>query len=809
MKILVVDDQAEAVGALAHGLREATGHEVVEAVGGPRALEIAGEDGPPDVLVTEVVLEGLDGFALNESLRAARPELRTIYVTGYDLSEYAEYLNGTPVFYKPADPREVAAALETPRAAPILSPVPARQEEGAGEDERTTRTRSASLTDELPVDQRSQSSKLRYLVGKQGFTGKLDQFDLVDIIQMCCVSKRTGRLGIARREERGVLYLRNGQIIQAVTGNLEGEDAAYQIVGWSSGQFSFEDGVQPETQTITGGWEHLIMESVRRRDERHHAEAGTRPADTLDPGLAGKTIGPYELRRKIGQGERSEVFEAVQTSMGRVVALKVLLPEFQADDAAVETFLAQASAKANVQHPSILSVYEAGQNDGIYYYTREFVDGSNLAYLHAQGRTMDDPTALQCMKVTAEVLSFLNLQKIPHPPLKAEDVYLGRDNRVRLNNLAALPGEPTPTSQQDIRALSRIVSDCLPVSGAATPGLRALLGRMLLDGATGFQSWGALLQAVKALEPKVVPEDAFKLSAQDAAAIEAVKEAKRRQKRALVWTTVGMFALVWLVGIVVYLKFFRAPSARTFDRMIAVPAGEFLYGPDKVKASTGAFWIDEYEVTIGQYKQFLDALKANPTDQYEAPNAPKGHSHENDKWANVYAAAKDGGTLNRAPLDLNCPAVQVDWFDAYAYAKWKGHRLPTEIEWEKAARGTDGRRFPWGDDATKIQKVNTSADYNDHDPGAKGLTDGYNRWSPVDAMTGDRSVYGVMDMAGNVSEWTATVEPRGHADYPVICGGSFSSPDFSVTHRFKEFANIQISDRVGFRTVSDTPPAPK
>ncbi len=63
MKILVVDDQAEAVGALAQGLREATGHEVVEAVGGQQALDVSAQDGAPDVLVTEVVLEGVDGFA--------------------------------------------------------------------------------------------------------------------------------------------------------------------------------------------------------------------------------------------------------------------------------------------------------------------------------------------------------------------------------------------------------------------------------------------------------------------------------------------------------------------------------------------------------------------------------------------------------------------------------------------------------------------------------------------------------------------------------------------------------------------------
>ena len=72
----------------------------------------------------------------------------------------------------------------------------------------------------MTSDQRSQSARLRNLVGKQGFTGKLDQFDLVDIIQLCCISKRTGRLQIARGGERGVLYLRGGQIIHAVTGRV-------------------------------------------------------------------------------------------------------------------------------------------------------------------------------------------------------------------------------------------------------------------------------------------------------------------------------------------------------------------------------------------------------------------------------------------------------------------------------------------------------------------------------------------------------------------------------------------------------------
>ena len=765
---------------LAQRLHDATGHDITVAAGSERALEISRQEGVPEVLISEVVLSGLDGFRLSESLRAERPDLYTIYVTGYDVSAYEEYLNGTPVFYKPADTDEVLSALQ----APALAHRP---------------------TSQNAPDQRTQSAWLRNLVGKQGFTGKLDQFDLVDIIQMCCVSKRTGRLQIARQTERGVLYLHGGQIIHAASGTLEGEAAAYQIIGWSAGQFSFEEGVQPEEHSIQAGWEHLIMEGVRRRDETHAAEQGARAGTDADPALAGKKIGPYELKRKIGQGQRSQVFQALQTSMSRVVALKILLPEYQQDETAIQAFLASASAKANVQHPSILAVYEAGESEGIYYYTREFVDGATLADLHAEGKTIDDGTALQCIKIAAEALSYLNQQKIAHPALKADDLFLGRDHRPRVNNLAALPDEHTPGTQHDMRALSRMVADCLPERTAGMVGLRSLLSRMLLDGPSGFQSWGALLQGVKALEPKVVPEDAFKLNAQEVAAIEAVNAAKRRQRRALIFSTIGMFLVLWIVAAAAYYTFIRPPGTKNFNRMLAVPAGAFIYQDGETK-TTGAFWIDEYEVTIGQYQQFLLSLKQRPTADDEAPNVPKGHRHDNDQWLTLYGVASTGSKLNGVYLDLNYPAVYVDWFDAYAYAKWKGHRLPTDEEWEKAARGADGRRFPWGNDPTTIAKVNTSADYNERDPRAAAHVDGYNRWSPVDAMTGDRSPYGVMDMAGNVSEWTATVTRKGPLNYPWIRGGNFGSAEFGATHRVNVLSDLEGKDRVGFRTVSDSAP---
>ncbi len=395
--------------------------------------------------------------------------------------------------------------------------------------------------------------------------------------------------------------------------------------------------------------------------------------------------------------------------------------------------------------------------------------------------------------------------------MTADDVYIGRDGRTRLNNIAALPDGKTASTAQDIRALSKMVAACLPGQNAGTPGLRVLLGRMLLEGSGGFLSWGALLQGVRALEPKVVPEDAFKLSAQDAAAIAAVEEAKRRQRRALIWTTVGMFSVIWLIAAFIYLEFFHVTPAKVFDTMVEVPAGEFIYQNGQ-KVTLPTYWIDTYEVTIAQYAAFLDALKVHPTTAFDSPDQPQGKRHgTNLSWVKLYEAASQGGTYNGAPVDLNCPAVFVDWFDAYAYAKWKGHRLPTEQEWEKAGRGTDGRRFPWGNDPTKVAKVNTSADYHAEDGHLKGDVDGYNRWSPVDVMTGDRSPYGVMDMAGNVSEWTSTVVMMGLIPHPAVCGGNFGSSDVELTRRAPlVITAFDAKDRIGFRTVSDTaPPPPK
>ena len=131
-----------------------------------------------------------------------------------------------------------------------------------------------------------------------------------------------------------------------------------------------------------------------------------------------------------------------------------------------------------------------------------------------------------------------------------------------------------------------------------------------------------------------------------------------------------------------------------------------------------AFYIDQLEVTNSQYKKFLS----------ETGYVPKRY-------------------LDRPPFNVpDLPAIVLEWEDAVAYAEWAGKRLPTEAEWEKASRGTDGRIWPWGSewDGSKLSG-------ND----GTGLEDGYKETAPVGQFPQGASPFGALDMAGNIWEWVA------------------------------------------------------
>jgi formylglycine-generating enzyme required for sulfatase activity/CheY-like chemotaxis protein len=704
VKILLVDDDAGVIQALLPELKSIPDAEVRVATTGEKALEHAMEWGALDVLVTEVIMEPMNGFTLRNKIDNRISGVRTIFISGYDLSGYAEFIGSAQVLSKPIVPDDLRDAVirqPAPSADTAVVPAPVLQ--------------SAPQTRTPPVPK-----------------------------------------------------------VVAVGGA-----GAPQIKVPQSGT--------PVT-------------------------AKAAPAAGISgAGLVGQTLGNYKILRLLGEGKWGSVYEALQISMNRPVALKVLAPKLQQNPANKEQFIADARAKARVQHPLILSVYEAGEAGPYCYYTIEHVDGSNLPDYILKGGTVDDPLALQLIRVAAEGLSHLNLQKISHTPIDADNLYVGADNRPRLGNLATQQ-ESHPETQREILSLSQIVRKALPNGQASDPGLQGLLHRMSVPGGEGFLSWGALLQAVKALEPKVVPKDALQMSAQDVAAIRAVEESKRRQKRSLImYCAASLVMLSVLLGLT-YAVFFRT-NERDIAALVEIPGGDFIY-QDGEKMNLPTFWIDKYEVTIGQYAKFLAFIKNNPGEerQYEHPAQPRGKSHTPKDWDVYYGRAKAALQKYRnakgIPIDLNCPVFGVDWWDAYAYAKWRGRRLPSEQEWEKAARGTDGFLYPWGNEFDP-KKCNSASDYN-IDPRIGGKIDGYAYWSPVDALTGDCSPYNVYGMAGNLSEWTDSWDIS--KKYPIIRGGSFHSvdkdnqPDVKTTKRYKEAYPEEVYEYLGFRTATSEPP---
>jgi iron(II)-dependent oxidoreductase len=240
--------------------------------------------------------------------------------------------------------------------------------------------------------------------------------------------------------------------------------------------------------------------------------------------------------------------------------------------------------------------------------------------------------------------------------------------------------------------------------------------------------------------------------------------------------------------------------------MIAVPAGPFLMGTDSERADSynqpqhevnlPSYQIDKYPVTHAEYARFVTATKHRPPLDWTDGLIP------DSKY--LY------------------PVTMVAWYDARDYCAWESKRLPTEAEWEKAARGADGRRWPWGN-AMDVKRLNTY-----YHVGSS---------TEVTRYTSGVSPYGVYDMAGNVSEWTASnfvpyegsdapgdvfqpkkMQATSSADrgmkvaglvavdgvYKVRRGGSWKSDPFSTSSYHRNFSMpYYASDFFGFRCASN------
>lgn len=252
-----------------------------------------------------------------------------------------------------------------------------------------------------------------------------------------------------------------------------------------------------------------------------------------------------------------------------------------------------------------------------------------------------------------------------------------------------------------------------------------------------------------------------------------------------------------------------------------VPAGEFYFGQHEDVETTDAYEIMITDVTTGQFADFLTAALADgyvkqdgkslvgyyPGDDFHGVK----HEEEIEAGDRLFIPLDDpsqrikldGTGFTVQPGYENHPMTSVTWFGAWGYCSYYGWRLPTEMEWEKAGRGTDTRPFPWGEE---IARENANF-YSSRDP-FEDMSSFGSRTSPVGFYNGNTygdyhtldsvSPYGLYDMAGNVWQWTGDVYEGMHLRF--MRGGSKDTYDMDLRLWVRNNATpTYFSPGVGFR----------
>jgi len=429
-------------------------------------------------------------------------------------------------------------------------------------------------------------------------------------------------------------------------------------------------------------------------------------------------IGKYELEEFLGGG-MSHVYRARDTVIGRTVALKILTAAGCEDAEAKERFLAEARMAGNISHDNVLSIYDFGEDDQHHpYMVMEFLKGEDLRHAIKGGRTGGLRDKLKIAVQIARALEYIHTQKIIHRDIKPENVNVSPTGVVKLMDFGIAKTEGlqmtragyvlgTPyymapeqvtganvTEQVDVYAFGVLVFELMtgakPIAGDTVerifysilneplklePMIQAGAPQSICDLVTHCtlknpaerpQGFGPVIAEIDRVITELdAPTQLYKAPGEEAVVIH---ESPGHPKWLI--PVLAVVVVVLAAGLYFIMKPKKLPETITSKsgEMVLVPAGHFLFGKQKSDAQTGAYYIDKTEVTNQAYAAFCKAT---------------GHA---------------------LPLDFpadkpDLPVVNVTIDDAEAFAKWAGERLPSAREWEKAARGTDGRAFPWGDDA--------------------------------------------------------------------------------------------------------------
>ena len=558
----------------------------------------------------------------------------------------------------------------------------------------------------------------------------------------------------------------------------------------------------------------------------------TQAEGEADAGPAPRLPDRFRMKKLLGQGGMGRVYLCEDRDLEVDVAVKVLPHELTADPKAMQTIEREAKLAARLRGcPGILQLYEFEVFDGVCLLVMEYAEGGSLAgILQARGALPEE----ECRRIgacVAEALGCAHERKILHRDVKPGNVLLTKEGDVRVADfgLAKVLAESS----------SRSTTGGLAGTPAYLPP--EVIQRKKVDHRGDLYSLGCVLYEVAAGEPPFSGTFAEMALAKSEKRVRVPDPQEVRAEIGDEYSAVVRTLMAWdplerysdgkMVAAILRGTAPASPPARreliSLDfpvepavRGLPTPSHPPLGGirlPDGFVEHGGRIWClkDGAEMAYIPAGEFTMGSDHGNADEAPAHAVRLGpflmDRHEVTVWQFSRFCRETGRAMPEQPTESNDrhPVVNVSFTEARACAEWAGKCLPTEAQWEKAARGADAREFPWGNEPPGEDRARFR---NAADEGT----------SSVGSYPGGRSPYGCLDMVGNAWEWVAdwyaadyygkspAADPIGPVEGAsrVLRGGTIgeAGADLHVTRRRRSRPDSRF-DFVGFRCVKELPAA--
>ena len=616
------------------------------------------------------------------------------------------------------------------------------------------------------------------------------------------------------------------------------------------------------------------------------------------------TLGKYELQEQIGQGGFGTVYRAIDITLDREVAIKVLLSQMTTDLYFLEKFREEAKMVAALNSPNIVTIHGFDEIDGYVFITMQYLSGGSLKQKLDEQGAISYKEAFRIMQQICSGLQVAHKKGLVHRDIKPANILFDQEDNAVVSDFGLAKavrqfslspadsagglgtpaysapelweGKPPASTATDIYSLGCVLSEMLTgeklFDGDSTKII--ITQHLVADPKlpehfpqdTSSETWEVIKKAlakdpleryqtaeefmnalhepeesgISQVMEKSQPTSESKEKEREEHTVSEVEsnssknESSKYSKnpdegnqdikitsengdeksggekpKALMWKNIlrGFIISLLIITIAIFVWAKLAPlvdggndlgegagtimiSPRDNMPMVYIPSGEFLMGSDDGEDDNegpehtvflGAYWIDQTEVTNAMYEECVEAGAC------EKP---------------AYIISNSGKLYFGFSQFDNFPVIFVNWDQANDYCTWVGRQLPTEAQWEKAARGVDGRPYPWGG----AEPEESLANFKNN----MGYT------TEVGSYPNGASPYGVLDMAGNVSEWVADWYDGGYYSsqdkwsnptgpntgiYRVIRGGSWNYKSIYIRTTNRGWSTVPSSSRsiLGFR----------